>query len=104
MSVSSRLSAPGKLDYLARVQLSELALIASRPPAAHPERRRRPGAGQTSGISTKCLRIRGKLHYLWRAADQNGHVLDILVQSERSAKAAKRFLGKLLKDLQDVPA
>jgi len=46
------------------------------------------------------LRIRGKVHYLWRAVDQNGVVLDILMQSRRSAKAAKRFFRKLLKGLQ----
>ena len=49
------------------------------------------------------IRIQGKLHYLWRAVDQDGHVLDILVQSRRNAKAAKRFLGKLLKGLRYVP-
>ena len=48
------------------------------------------------------IRIRGKVHYLWRAVDQNGHVLDILVQSRRSAKAARRFFRKLLKGLQYV--
>jgi putative transposase len=48
-------------------------------------------------------RIRGKLHYLWRAVDQDGNVLDILVQSRRNAKAAKRFFRKLLKSLQYVP-
>jgi putative transposase len=49
------------------------------------------------------LRIRGKLHYLWRAVDQHGTVLDILVQSRRNAKAARRFFKKLLKGLQYVP-
>ena len=49
------------------------------------------------------IRIRGKLHYLWRAVDQHGHVLDILVQSRRNAKAAKRFFRKLLRGLQYVP-
>ena len=34
------------------------------------------------------IRIQGKLHYLWRSIDQDGNVLDILVQSRRSAKAA----------------
>jgi putative transposase len=43
------------------------------------------------------IRIRGKQPYLWRAVDQHGVVLDILVQSQRSAKAAKRFFRKLLK-------
>ena len=36
------------------------------------------------------VRIRGKHHYLWRAVDQNGNVLDILVQSRRNTRAAKR--------------
>ncbi len=49
------------------------------------------------------IRIRGKLHCLWRAVDQNGHLLDVLVQSRRSAKAAKRFFRKLLKGLQYAP-
>ena len=49
------------------------------------------------------LRIRGKVHYLWRAVDQHGRVLDILVQSRRNAKAAKRFFRKLLRGLQYAP-
>ena len=49
------------------------------------------------------LRIRGKLHYLWRAVDQHGHVLDTLVQSRRNARVAKCFFRKLLKGLQYVP-
>ena len=47
--------------------------------------------------------MQGKLQYLWRAVDQHGHVLDILVQSRRNARAAKRFFRKLLRDLQYVP-
>ena len=49
------------------------------------------------------IRVRGKQHYLWRAVDQDGHVLDILVQSRRSAKAAERFFRKRLKGSQYVP-
>jgi transposase-like protein len=49
------------------------------------------------------IRIRGKQHYLWRAVDQDGNVLDILVQSRRSATAAKRFFRKLLKGLRYIP-
>jgi putative transposase len=37
------------------------------------------------------LRINGQPHYLWRAVDQHGVVLDILVQERRNATAAKRF-------------
>ena len=43
------------------------------------------------------IKIGGKLHYLWRAVDQDGDCLDILVQKRRNKKAAKRFFRKLLK-------
>jgi transposase-like protein len=49
------------------------------------------------------VRIQGEPHYLWRAVDQNGVVLDILVQARRDAKAAKRFFKRLLQGLQYVP-
>ena len=49
------------------------------------------------------LTIKGKHHYLWRAVDQNGHVLDILMQSRRNRPAAKRFFRKLLKGLRYAP-
>jgi transposase-like protein len=48
------------------------------------------------------IRIRGKRHYLWSAVDQDGNVFDILVQSRRSAAAARRFFRKLLKGLRYV--
>jgi putative transposase len=47
--------------------------------------------------------IQGKRHYLWRAVDQDGEVLDILVQKSRGQYAAKRFFRKLLKGLHYVP-
>ena len=43
------------------------------------------------------MTIGGKRQYLWRAVDKDGFVLDVLVQSRRDAKAAKRLLRKLLK-------
>jgi len=43
------------------------------------------------------LTIAGKKHWLWRAVDQDGIVLDILVQSRRDKEAAKRLLRKLLR-------
>jgi hypothetical protein len=49
------------------------------------------------------IKIRGKTHYLWRAVDQDGNVLDILVTSRRDAKAATRFFRKLLRGLRSVP-
>jgi transposase-like protein len=47
--------------------------------------------------------IKGERHYLWRAVDQEGNVLDILVQRRRDKKAAKKFFRKLLKGLTYVP-
>ncbi|GHO71392.1 hypothetical protein KSC_102840 [Ktedonobacter sp. SOSP1-52] len=49
------------------------------------------------------LTINGKRSYLWRAVDQDGDVLDILVQSRRNKKAAKKFFRKLLKGLEYIP-
>lgn len=43
------------------------------------------------------ISIRGKKHWLWRAVDADGDVLEILVQRRRNANAAKRFLKKLMK-------
>jgi len=49
------------------------------------------------------IRIQGVQHYLWRAVDQHGVVLDILVQDRRDGQAAKRFFRRLLKGLQYAP-
>ena len=49
------------------------------------------------------LGIGGQLHYLWRAVDQHGGVLDILVQERRNATAAKRFFKRLLSGLRFKP-
>ncbi len=49
------------------------------------------------------LKINGRLHYLWRPVDQDGDLWDILVQSRRDKKAAKKFFRKLLKGLRYVP-
>ena len=49
------------------------------------------------------LKFNGKQHYLWRAVDQQGTVLDILVQSRRNKAAARKFFRKLLKGCQYVP-
>src|SRR3954447_23799852 len=47
--------------------------------------------------SSSAIKIAGKKHWVWRAVDQEGIVLDILVQSRRDKWAAKRLLRKLLK-------
>jgi putative transposase len=66
-------------------------------------RRRRPKPGDKWHMDEVFIKINGQLHYLWRAVDQDGNVLDILVQSRRNARAAKRFFRRLLKDLEYVP-
>jgi putative transposase len=66
-------------------------------------RRRRPKPGNTWHLDEVFLRINGVLHYLWRAVDQHGVVLDILVQDRRNGAAAKRFFKRLLTGLKYKP-
>jgi putative transposase len=66
-------------------------------------RRRCPKPGDKWHLDEVFLTIRGERHYLWRAVDQDGHVLNILVQRQRDKQAAKRFFRKLLKGLTYVP-
>jgi putative transposase len=66
-------------------------------------RRRRPRPGDKWHLDEVFIRIQGVQHYLWRAVDQDGVVLDILVQERRDGKAATRFFKRLLKGLQYVP-
>ena len=47
--------------------------------------------------------IRGRRHWLWRAVDNEGEVLDFLVQSKRNARAALKLMRKLLKKHGRVP-
>ena len=66
-------------------------------------RRRLPAAGDKWHLDKVVLKIAGKKHWLWRAVDQDGIVLDILVQSRRDKRAAKRLLRKLLKKQRRSP-
>ncbi len=66
-------------------------------------RRRRARPGDKWFLDEVFLKINGKTQYLWRAVDQNGSVLDILVQSRRNKAAAKKFFRKLLKGCTYVP-
>ena len=56
-------------------------------------RRRRPRPGDKWHLDEVFIKIGGKTHYLWRAVDQHGTVLDILVTSRRDTKAATRFFA-----------
>src|SRR4051794_30000152 len=60
-------------------------------------RRRLPRAGDKWHLDEVEVKIAGKKHWLWRAVDQDGVVLDVLVQKRRDKRAAKRLLRKLLK-------
>ena len=57
----------------------------------------RMGASIHGTLDEVAINIAGAKHWLWRAVDQDGIVLDILVQSRRNKGAAKRLLRKLLK-------
>ena len=66
-------------------------------------RRQRGRAGDTWHLDEVFCKINGELVYLWRAVDQSGEVLDVLVQKRRNGKAARRFFRKLLKGHRYVP-
>jgi putative transposase len=72
-------------------------------PYANLLRRRRPRPGDKWHLDEVFLTIHGERHYLWRAVDQEGYVLDILVQRRRKKAAAKKFFRKLLKGCRYVP-
>jgi putative transposase len=59
--------------------------------SANERKRRRPRPGDQWHLDEVFLKLNGKRYYLCRAVDQDGNVLDILVQSRRNKHAAKRF-------------
>jgi putative transposase len=66
-------------------------------------KRRHQGFGDTFFIDEVFVKIDGKQHYLWRAVDQDGEVIDVFLQSRRDGKAAKRFFRRLLKTHRSEP-
>jgi transposase-like protein len=60
-------------------------------------RRSRPRPSDHWHLDEMVIVIRRKRYWLWRAVDNEGEVLDVLVQSRRNAKAAKKLMKKLLK-------
>ena len=66
-------------------------------------RHRRGRMGDTWYLDEVFVKIQGRLQYLWRAVDEDGDVIDILVQSRRNRRAAIRFFRKLLKGQGCVP-
>jgi hypothetical protein len=59
-----------------------------------PKKRKLQLAGRTRHLDDVVLKISGVKHWLWRAVDQTGMVLDVLVQRRRDKQAAKRLLRK----------
>ena len=60
-------------------------------------KRRHRGFGDTFYIDEVFVKINGKQHYLWRAVDQDGEVVDVFLQAKRDGTAAKRFFRRLLR-------
>jgi putative transposase len=61
-------------------------------------KRKHCGYGDTFYIDEVFVRINGKQHYLWRALDQDGEVVDVYLQARRDGAAAKRFFKRLLRN------
>jgi putative transposase len=66
-------------------------------------KRKHRGYGDTFFIDEVFIKIDGIQHYLWRAVDQDGEVVDVYLQKRRDGAAAKRFFKRLLKTHRDEP-
>ena len=66
-------------------------------------RRSRPRPSDHWHLDEMVISIRGDRHWLWRAVDNEGQVLDFLVQRRRNAKAARKLMVKLLKKYGFAP-
>jgi len=60
-------------------------------------KRKHQGYGDTFFIDEVFVKINGKQHYLWRAVDQDGEVVDVYLQAKRDGTTAKRFFKRVLK-------
>ena len=66
-------------------------------------KRKHRGYGDTFYIDEVFVKINGKQHYLWRAVDQDGEVIDVYLQAKRDVAAAKRFFRRLLRSHGSEP-
>lgn len=73
------------------------------PEYARSLRRKRGRLGDIWHVDEVFLKIRGQLHYLWRAVDQDGDAIDILVTKRRNRRAATRFFRRALKHQRTPP-
>ncbi len=73
------------------------------PAYARKLKRRHQGFGDTFYLDEVFVKIQGKQHYLWRAVDQDGEVVDVYLQKYRDSAAAKRFFRRLLNSYGGEP-
>ena len=66
-------------------------------------KRKHRGYGDTFYIDEVFVKISGKQHYLWRAVDQDGEVVDVYLQAKQDGAAAKRFFRRLLRSHGSEP-
>ena len=66
-------------------------------------KKKHQGYGDTFFIDEVFVKIDGRQHYLWRAVDQDGEIVDVFLQRRRDGKAAKRFFKRLLKAHRNEP-
>ena len=73
------------------------------PDYARQLKRRQGRLGDTWFLDEVFVTINGQRQYLWRAVDQDGDLIDILVQPRRDGRAARRFFRRLLKSQRQEP-
>lgn len=66
-------------------------------------KRKHRGYGVTFYVDEVFVKIKGKQHYVWRAVDQDGEVVDVYLQAKRDGAAVKRFFKRLLKSNGNEP-
>ena len=66
-------------------------------------KRKHRGFGDTFYIDEVFVKINGKQHYLWRAVDQDGEVVDVYLRAKRDGAAAKRFFKRLFRSHGSEP-
>ena len=66
-------------------------------------KRRQGRLGDTWFLDAVFVAINGQRQYLWRAVDQDGDLIDLLVQPRRDGRAARRFFRQLLKSQRQEP-
>ena len=66
-------------------------------------KRKHRGYGDTFYIDEVFVKINGKQHYLWRAVDQDGEVVDVYLQAKRDSATTKLFFKRLIRNYQGEP-